>query len=336
MLRGIQSLRGVAALYVVIFHAAKKLDYMSAFTFTGRSGVDLFFIISGFIITYTTIYARRYSSGEFLTRRFVRIIPLYWIFTILLSLAMFFLPQMFMTYKFDFNHILLSLFFIPQHSLPVVNVGWTLVYEMYFYLAFALMLVVAKRKAPVVLIIYFILSYLIGCFFKDNTSPVLSLMTSELLIEFCIGVFFCYLYMKQLELSKVPTIFAIVLGFGLFYYLSEYSRLWSFGLPWAILFAGLIFGHLKILEYRATVFLGDASYSIYIVHPILLPVLHLFATKGGIYRADYDVLFVALYTLICVTFGVFCYLLLEKPLTNRVKSYVLSLRRPDEPNYQVT
>ena len=336
MIRGIQSLRGIAALYVVIFHAAKKLDYMSAFTFAGQSGVDLFFIISGFIITYTSIYLGRYNPGDFLIRRFVRIIPLYWFFTILLSLALFFLPWMFMTYKFDFNHTLLSLLFIPQFSKPVVNVGWTLVYEMYFYLTFAVLLLFAKRNASIVLIIYFVLSCSIGVFFRPYTSPVLAMMTSELLIEFCMGVILCYLYMKQLVLSKASTIFTLVLGSLSFYYLSEYSRLWSFGLPWAILFVGLIFGSYKILESRPTVFMGNASYSIYIVHPILLPALHVFATKSGVYRVDYDVLFIGIYSFICVACGIFSYLLLEKPLTNCAKSYAIPLRTPNEPSYRVT
>lgn len=336
MIRGIQSLRGVAALYVVIFHAAKKLGYMSAFTFAGQSGVDLFFLISGFIITYTTIYAGRYSPSEFLIRRFIRIIPLYWLFTIFLSLALFFLPGMFLTYKFDFNHTLLSLLFIPQSSQPVVNVGWTLVYEMYFYLSFALSLLLAKRHAPIVLIIYFVLSCAVGSLSEPHKSPVLVMMTSELLIEFGLGMVLCYLYMKRLVLPKALSALAIVFGLLLFYFLSDYSRLWSFGLPWAILFIGLVFGSYKILESRPTVLLGDASYSIYIVHPILLPTLHVLAKNSGIYRVDSDVLFIAIYSFICVTFGVCCYLLLEKPLTNYVKSFAPSLRTPNEASYRVT
>lgn len=82
MINSIQYLRAIAALYVVLLHTSDKLELQNSFTNIGVSGVDLFFIISGFIITYIEVNNNTSDWKEFILKRFIRIIPLYWILTI--------------------------------------------------------------------------------------------------------------------------------------------------------------------------------------------------------------------------------------------------------------
>src|SRR5579871_1253566 len=143
--RSIQYLRGIAALMVVVHHA---LDQFSGFkqlipTDTGAAGIDIFFVISGFVMTYTT-QIQKVSGGQFLVRRAARIVPLYWIVTMFTAALLFFGSAMVRHSTFNFAHLVASLFFWPMRNpgdagtiSPILKLGWTLNYEMFFYLIFA-------------------------------------------------------------------------------------------------------------------------------------------------------------------------------------------------------
>src|SRR5689334_16532037 len=148
MLGSIQWLRGIAALMVVAFHTNTLALHPSArmdFLAIGETGVDLFFVISGFIMTITTVDKR--APGEFLRRRIIRVVPLYWMITLSYAALAVMAPTLFRSASPDFLHTLGSLAFVPQfHPLfpsaiwPVVIPGWSLNYEMFFYGIFALAL----------------------------------------------------------------------------------------------------------------------------------------------------------------------------------------------------
>jgi exopolysaccharide production protein ExoZ len=128
----IQSLRGIAALMVMIFHLNNNFT-------VGATGVEIFFVISGFIMG--TIGLKE-GAIDFLLKRTVRIIPLYWIVTLAIC-ALSLVPGAFSNFKFDWNTLSKSLFFIPYydqtgHIWPLVVQGWTLNLEIVFYLIFAI------------------------------------------------------------------------------------------------------------------------------------------------------------------------------------------------------
>src|ERR1700754_1123701 len=148
MLVYIQILRFFAALAVVAFHALgappKGFEVPeSALSFAlsyGGRGVDLFFVISGFIIFYAT-HGASLTPAEFLRRRVERIVPLYFFVIFTVTALAITLPATFDTPDwYTPRHILKSLAFIAftDGDMPVVYVGWSLEYEMYFYLATAL------------------------------------------------------------------------------------------------------------------------------------------------------------------------------------------------------
>ena len=149
MIRNLQALRAVAAYMVVLYHflgqQVSQLYPPAKFLSFGAAGVDIFFVVSGFIMVVTTM-KRDMAPGEFLLHRIARIVPVYWVVTILLfAIVMYgFKPVGIMRMQPDW--LAKSLLFIPfdrdGRVEPIISVGWTLNYEMFFYLLFALSLFV--------------------------------------------------------------------------------------------------------------------------------------------------------------------------------------------------
>src|ERR1019366_2869669 len=144
LIHPIQYLRGIAALMVVWHHGVGQLATLETyFPFRfGTSGVDLFFVISGFIMVVTTA-GRDVTPTEFIARRFVRVVPLYWVLTLALAATALVAPSLFRSVTLTAVSLIQSLLFIPHFSpshagmiWPVLVPGWTLNYEMFFYVVF--------------------------------------------------------------------------------------------------------------------------------------------------------------------------------------------------------
>lgn len=192
----IQYLRGIAALLVVITHSATHFELVanSFIRHFGEYGVDVFFVISGFIMVYTTL-GKKYSPGVFLLRRFERIAPLYYFFTLALIFLALIKPTQFATVDLQFFHSLASFLFIPAVStseifsgsyMPVLYVGWTLNYEMFFYVIFAFSLVFAEKYRLALVGLVLVTLVLVGKVF--NISGFFSFYTNLILLEFFLGM----------------------------------------------------------------------------------------------------------------------------------------------------
>ena len=125
----IQALRGLAALFVVFQHI-RFLNF-------GAFGVDIFFCISGFMIMFTTEKSTKY----FLRKRLIRILPLYYLMTLVTYLSLLLFPSMFQQTRHNLSHLVKSLLFVPFDIgggiiQPLVRIGWTINCEMLFYLLF--------------------------------------------------------------------------------------------------------------------------------------------------------------------------------------------------------
>src|SRR3954451_23086289 len=129
-LLSLQVLRAVAAVAVVICHAGLQLNYWTQtaleWNFVGSAGVDLFFVISGFIITLVSwnSFGRIDQVAPFVARRLIRIGFLYWLLTTIYVVSGSFSPW----------HVLASYLLLPVDGPPILSVAWTLVYEVMFYL----------------------------------------------------------------------------------------------------------------------------------------------------------------------------------------------------------
>lgn len=275
LLLRIQYLRGIAAMMVVVQHARNPQPWLFnplAEMEIGASGVDIFFVISGFIMFHV---GRRETPGDFAWRRVTRIAPLYWLATILMLIP---LSGRFGTPPPAFGDLLLSLVFIPYHNplyggtiWPVLVPGWSLNYEMFFYLLFGVGLVL---RAPLrVTCAALGVAVLAGLIVRSDNA-LWQTYTSPLLLEFGAGLLLGAAHERG---WTKPHAWALPVGVAGLIAASLVTP--AGGLGFALPAVGIVTGVLA-LEARGTArawpiakLLGDASYAIYLFHPLVLFVL---------------------------------------------------------------
>lgn len=192
--RSIQYLRGLAATLVVASHAFLYpiADEPMLYGRWGWLGVILFFVISGFIMV-TVTGDGRFDAGLFLRRRAVRVVPLYWAVTLFTAGLALWAPSLFKTMTFDFSQLWRSLLFVPFFNEtsggihPIYKLGWTLNYEVYFYLCFALLCFLGSTARVVTLTVAFIGLAAFG-FVARPTSDLVVFYTSFMPLAFCAGM----------------------------------------------------------------------------------------------------------------------------------------------------
>jgi peptidoglycan/LPS O-acetylase OafA/YrhL len=281
---GIQYLRGVAAMMVVLVHVPVQLARFGHEGYWPRvfaAGVDLFFVISGFIMWATT-QGRGTTPMQFLRRRFIRIVPLYWALTTATLLILLAAPGLVQSGRFEAVHVLKSYLFLPaMHPVsgeiePLLIPGWTLNYEMFFYLIFALALSLSERwRGLAVIGLLVLLASLHGV--VGESSVAAAFWTRNIVLEFAFGVAIGMAYTRGLRL---PWGLALILGgVGILGFAASeaqvFARAAMWGIPAAcIVAAALIFERARGLPRLAWLHgLGDASYSIYLSHGMVLSAL---------------------------------------------------------------
>jgi exopolysaccharide production protein ExoZ len=285
MILSLQYLRGIAALMVVYVHIGVQVPRVSGHALPlselGAYGVDLFFVISGVVMWVTTIDGRT-TPVSFMRKRILRIAPLYWSLTLFVSLVSLLMPSLVQSTSFDLSHLLASLFFVPWENpkfpgfYPVLIPGWTLNYEMMFYVIFAFALLLPSRwRLGMVLFILCGLT-LVGA--TGSVNGVLSYYTNSIVLEFGAGVLVGALYTSNVGLSRGMASAAVAIGLVLFFGLVLSTNLpgvIAAGVPATLIVGSLVlrerahpFSDLPLLKH-----IGDASYSIYLTHIITLPVI---------------------------------------------------------------
>lgn len=157
-IEGLQVLRAIAALMVVLHHARLSVPGSDAWPSFGEAGVDIFFVISGFVMAYTTkldddlpMRGRLHAAGMFLRRRVIRVVPLYW-------LALLWTSRRELAQGHVGTDLVKDFFFIPHPNsafhtwlAPTLQQGWTLNYEAFFYLLFGVTLLFGSRRIALLL-----------------------------------------------------------------------------------------------------------------------------------------------------------------------------------------
>jgi exopolysaccharide production protein ExoZ len=296
MLVYIQVLRFLAAFAVVAFHAwgvapegYKIPGNAAAFVLShGGRGVDLFFVISGFIIYYATHRATP-DAGQFLRRRIERIVPLYFVVTLAVTLLGVTLPDMFGTPDwFTVRHVLKSLAFISftDGETPVVYVGWSLEYEMYFYLAAALLMALTENVWRNIVVLFSVLAILGQGPGAAAAMGPYAFFTDPLILEFVLGVIAGIAFVKGR--IEWPVLAAAACAVVVVLAADPASRVITSGLPSACLVAAAAFASRRRVApswpERALARLGDASYSIYLVqvNTVTLATMALVTSTPGI------------------------------------------------------
>jgi len=283
----IQAMRGIAAVAVMLLHYNPFIA-IPAGCFLGKVipgaswGVDLFFLISGFIAAYTVnINASGLVAGaSYIVRRFIRIIPLYYILTIL----------SFGSDKTAWLNSMKSLLFIPlgggvgpAYGGAQIGQGWTLNYELYFYLIVATSFLFGRLKWHFVFFVISV-SITLACMLSAQDSSYLihgpsfsvaylSLITHPIIFEFLFGAAVGLYYPRlstQLNLTQLSLCIA---GIVFFVYNAVMQRWVGHGLQgWGFPSAMLLCAALKLekcgftLKNRHLLLLGTYSYSIYLLH----------------------------------------------------------------------
>jgi|ERR1700678_367010 len=328
MIRPIQYLRGLAALMVVWHHSLNQVTGLSAFIHLrefGTSGVDLFFVISGFIMVVTTT-EKPLTAGRFFALRIVRVVPLYWLVTLLMVGCAIAAPHLLKTLQFTPEALAKSLLFIPYYSLsfpsyiwPLLVPGWTLDYEMFFYLLFAISLTIPATYRLGSLVATLIALVAAG-YVAQPINPVAYVYTSPLLLEFGAGAVIGSLWMKRrLQIGLPASIAAMLAGASLLYLRGEFSG-YSQMLGAILMVIGCLQATIPSPHDRLLLALGDASYSIYLTHLFALGGLRVVWMNLSSQPSPASaVAFMVVALVICATAGWIWYRLIERPLTSRLR-----------------
>lgn len=351
-LESLQVLRAFAALAVVVHHVLR------AFTFNapeevsstlsvvasnrvlqefGAAGVDVFFILSGFIMVYITAASNRPSgwpaARQFIVDRVLRVWPLYALVTLAVCLPLFIKWVSSGVLPFDLQLARLSSFlFLPSlndkgYVQPILGVGWTLNYEFLFYAMFAASLFFSRMK--VLALVIFVIAINAVSRFLPQSSVAHQFLSNSILFEFLIGVALAKLYQKGWLVPRWLIYVLLAVGvMGLvassYYQISPELRFVANGLPAACIFIAFLQWDSWGMRWpRWLVFLGDASYSIYLIHVLVIYHFCLAGVRFVVDAASFPVLgdlFVVATVVMAVAVGGILYVVVERPMTQRLRS----------------
>jgi len=366
LITNVQALRGIAALAVFIAHTVgAERDYgggetlLPDFLHMGVTGVDLFFLISGFVMVYVTgqnhgqltdnsIPDQSNSSPsqnhnnhlggnginqaiQFFYRRAARIYPLYWVLTIALLLA-YAGKKILFGEDTQIDNYIASFLLIPSSQFPIIPVGWTLVHEMYFYAVFAFLLLFPRKFLPIFFGAWAVLLALGWSSGLYKTNPLTGIMLSPLTFEFIAGAIiamacqrgFCPAPKIMLGAGLTALIILLIpMSSSLYPDAVTDHRIRSaiFTLPYGLALWGAVG-----IEWQSQIKapqwlkrLGDASYALYLVHIPMFLIIGKILSLFARPGILDNIILIGVY----LTAGIFASLLIhdyiERPLINLAK-----------------
>ena len=325
----IQALRALAALAVAIIHFETVYLILIGHAngpfilFSFSSGVDVFFVISGFIMVLSSeqFFAAPNGPREFLTRRLARIVPLYWV-TSVIAIFLMSLPT-------DWDSVIKSALFIPYRKsdgaiVPIHGVGWTLNYEMFFYALFSVAIFWPRRIAILLLCTALTSIVIMGRWLSPTLVPLIY-WSNPIILEFAIGILIALAYARNVEIPMLLRLCLVPLALASLWFSSGYmapsgNRVLFWGVPAAILVACAVLGARKKRSRWIAApinLLGDASYSLYLTHPLIGAVVIVLWPRGLNHYEINVVLPAACILSQAVAIAIF--LLFERPTTRWLK-----------------
>lgn len=294
-------------------------------------GVDLFFVISGFVLYMSTRHSP--SPKQYLINRVSRVVPTYWVMTFILAFFLVFLPAAFKTAQFTIPHFLLSLLFFPHWApnsitsiFPIYAIGWTLMYEWFFYLSF--MLFLSVKKNLLLKLFLFLSLFVVGANLIlriNNDFALVAFFASPIILEFFLGVAIAHIYIEKKISLGFPVLLLLVWIAGLMFifmldYYEQFGRVVCAGIPAAILVFALAgmdtIGRIRDIKLFSLI--GDSSYSLYLIHPFVYGAFRLAYSKKYFENLPLFIVYIISFSVVIVSAVVF-YKLVEVPLCAAVK-----------------
>ncbi len=268
---------------VVAFHTLEAAAPRSGLAWpNGSAGVDLFFVISGFVMfTSSRRLATRPDGWRvFLQRRLERIVPLYWLLTAAKALITLAAPGLAPTTRPTAWNLAASFLFIPARDAagivrPVLPVGWTLTYEMLFYALFAASL--ALRRSPLAILLPVLLPLGLAGFWRAPDWPAILSLANGLVLELCAGVALAQTMAAFRHPNQRTATCMLALGLALLLLVPSAGpwRFLAWGAPALLVVAATVALEQRLAASLPALLLelGDASYAIYLSHVFVIPVL---------------------------------------------------------------
>ena len=358
---GIQALRFVAAMLVVLAHSTAMVNermHLDMFKWrAGWSGVDIFFVISGFVmaISSRTLLQRANGWKIFITRRLIRIVPLYWVATTLKLATIIALPALALDSPLELWNTIASYLFIPTFddtsllAAPLLKVGWTLNYEMFFYAIFTLALFLGKSPLKFTAAI-FAIAVAVNLF-STPKFPYAYGFLEPILMEFVMGMLVAKLCMRvnninagvntglnigaknfidkllqYISTTKAGAIIgavAVVISFAIMFNCAELPIWWRWafwGIPSMVIVLVAALGEpaLRKVLPKILATLGDSSYSLYLFHTFTVPLLGTLMLKLKLAQPTLALAAcIVISPLVCLAI----YAWFELPMTTRLKRF---------------
>ncbi len=337
----IQILRGFAAISVMFYHASRhyqeeNLVFFNGFFKHGFFGVDLFFVLSGFVI-YSS--SRKYLENgnyiDFLKKRILRIYPSYWSFLLLPLTLLFFIAPRFIADVAGFEFLnYLKVFFLFFDHPQVSQITWTLSFELYFYLMFFLIIFNKNFKYLIMVILVLASVNLIDkSLFSDLKFT--KYLISPMILEFFVGILIVlivdtiktnkkYWFISLMILSIILFVFIAYLSNNSIINISKHNRVLNFGIASFLLILSLVlfekFNNIKCS--KILILVGDASYVLYLIHSVILSIFDNKLILSGKLIVVSQQFTTILACVFIIFISVFIHLIIEKPMLKYLNKFL--------------
>jgi len=326
MYNGIQVLRFFAAFVVLIYHSFRTFNPGELYGFTKIAtnnfsfGVDIFFVISGFVI-YISFHKRPKKPFHFLIDRVIRIAPLYWVFTFIVAFMTLADPSITPSTGFEIHNFANSLFFIPSPNpaggvMPILPVGWTLNYEVVFYSVFIACTIVNRKliilNTSIILGFFCLVSH-VGYAYEFYSLPNM--------LEFSLGMILGFLTLNTRILAYNGEKWPLLIIIPVICFMCsplELNNFIIYGIPSFIMIAILIKVEKGIRIPKRISALGDYSYSLYLCHK---PVLYFMVYLTHTYALDINIL-ILISIISSIILSILTYNYIDKPLRIAFKNLI--------------
>ncbi|WP_316569198.1 acyltransferase [Neobacillus sp. YIM B06451] len=332
----IQFSRALVPLLVVLFHANAfmkvyfQYDFLRLPDVTKSGGVYYFFVLSGFMIYY--LYHEEYGNQKiikhYLSSRFKRIYPIYWILTLLIIPIYFIFPSLGKGYEREIGEIIKSLFLLPSQNKPIIGVAWSLVHTVFFYLIFSLFFLKNKSFSWGVIIIWGLMSVVFSVNLLTSSDYLMNFFFNFNNLLFLSGIVSAYVVTRH-RIPYVLSLLFVIIGFLVFplswineqFHFVTISLQITTGLASIILILGLSFIDLQkdITIPKFANYFGNASFSIYLTHYLFMSGFSKILSSNLFLSFNKMALSILL-ILLSIISGCFVYSFIEKPINQKLRS----------------